>query len=129
MIKERRTMDRRNLLYYLQVTDATSTERVGIMVDISPGGFKLDSREPIPNGSINRLRVNITNDVASQASLVFAGRSKWCRPDHIEPSIYNVGFEVINLSPMDALIYQRVFEKYGSQTNAIGNNKDNYLWK
>jgi len=99
------------------------------MVDISPGGFKLDSREPIPNGSINRLRVNITNDIASQASLIFSGRSKWCRSDHIEPSIYNVGFEVINLSPMDALIYQRVFEKYGSQTNAIGNNKDNYLWK
>ena len=129
MFKENRRMDRRTFSYYMPVTDAASAVQVGIMTDISLGGFKLDSRQPIPNGQVNRLRLDLTYDIAPQASVVFAGRSKWCRPDTIEPSTYNVGFEIFNLSPDDAAILKRVYEKYGMPVNGIGNNVGNYLWK
>jgi PilZ domain len=131
MVKEQRKLDRRNFSYYLPVADAQSAQPIGILTDISLGGFKLDSRQPIPNGQVNRLRLNLSSDFAPQSALVFAGRSKWCHPDHIDSSIYNVGFEVVNMLPEDKVIFQRVFERYGSQTNATGNNTDdfNYLWK
>ena len=131
MTKERRKIDRRNFSYYMPVTDAASTEQVGIMTDISLGGFKLDSREPIPSGQVNRLRLNLTNEIAPQASLVFLGRSRWCQPDYIDPSIYNVGFEVVNMPPGDTIIFQRMFEKYGSQADSSQTNsyQNNYLWK
>ena len=129
MVKEQRKMDRRNFSYYMPVTDADSSKQVGIMTDISLIGFKLDSRQPIPNGQVNRLRLDLTYDLAPQAALVFAGRSKWCHPDYIDPSIYNVGFEIVNMLPDEKVIFQRVFERYGSQANGIGNNTGNYLWK
>jgi hypothetical protein len=126
MARERRKIDRRNFSYYIPVTDAATTEQVGIMTDISLGGFKLDSQRPIPEGQVNRLRLNLTNEIASQESLVFVGRSKWCQPDYIDPSTYNVGFEVVNMTPSDAIIFQRMFEKYGSKNN--NNQIGNYLW-
>ena len=129
MVREQRKLDRRNFSYYLPVTDAESARQIGIMTDMSLGGFKLDSRQPIPNGQVNRLRLDLTYDLAPQPALVFAGRSKWCHPDSIDSSIYNVGFEIVNMLPEDKVIFQRVFERYGSQTNDTGNNIGNYLWK
>jgi hypothetical protein len=129
MVDERRKIDRRTFSYYIPVTDAVSEERVGIMMDISLGGFRIDSKEPIPGGKINRLRLNLSEDIASQPFLKFAGRSIWCHPDYIDPSIYNVGFEIISLSPSDTLIYKRLFEKYGSQSDGIGKNNYDFLWK
>ena len=129
MEKERRKLERRKFSYYMPVVDPTSTEQVGIIVDISPGGFKVDSLEPIPKGQVNHLCLFLTSDFAPQVSLVFAGRSKWCSPDYVDPTIYNIGYELINLSPKDTLTYQRVFEKFGS--HPIGNSfsNDNYFWK
>ena len=129
MLNEQRKLDRRNFSYYMPVTDAETAEQVGIMTDISLGGFKLDSRQPIPNGQLNHLRLNLTYDLTPQAALKVFGRSKWCHPDYVDPSIYNVGFEIVNLAPDDKVILQRVFERYGLQNNGIGNNNGNYLWK
>ena len=129
MVKEQRKMDRRNFSYYMPVTDADSSKQAGIMTDISLIGFKLDSWQPIPNGQVNHLRLDLTYDLAPQATLVLTGRSRWCHPDHVEPTIYNVGFEIVNMAPDDKVILQRVFERYGLQNNGIGNNKGNYLWK
>jgi PilZ domain len=128
MIKEQRRMDRRNFSFYMPVTDADSSKQVGIMTDISLAGFKLDSRQPIPSGQMNRIRLDLSYDVAPRATLVLFGRSKWCHPDYVEPSTYNVGFEIVNMLPDEKVILQRVFESYGSQTNANGNNGENYLW-
>ena len=129
MVIEHRKMERRNSSYYIPVADADSSKQIGIITDISLRGFKLDSQKPIPNGQVSHFRLGLTTEIAPRAFLEFSGRSRWCRPDDIEPSIYNVGFEIFNMPPGDALVYQRVFEKYGSPTIAIGNNNGNYLWK
>ena len=129
MVKEQRKMDRRNFSYYMPVTDADSSKQVGIMTDISLIGFKLDSRQPIPKGQVNHLRLDLTYDLAPQASLVITGQSRWCHPDYVEPTIYNVGFEIVNLAPDEKVILQRVYERYGSKNNGIVNNNGNYLWK
>jgi len=129
MANEQRKSDRRDFSYYMPVTDADSSKQVGVMTDISLAGFKLDSRQPIPNGQVNRFRLDLTYDIAPQAALVLLGRSKWCHPDYVEPSIYNVGFEIVNMLPDEKVILKRVFERYGSKTNANGNNNENYLWK
>ena len=129
MISEQRRRTRRNLSYYMPVLDAKTKKPRGIMTNISMGGFRLDSREPIPPGQFGRFRLNLTNDIAPNASLEFAGRSKWCRPDTYEPSTFNVGFEIVNISPDDVFIYRRVFEKCGTYTSGVEINKGDYLWK
>lgn len=126
MAMERRKLNRRNFSYYMRVMDETTGELVGHLADISTGGFKLDCRQPVPLNRDFALRVDLTSEVANKTHMVFAARSKWCQPDRYDPSAYNVGFQIINMSASDLEVFARMFEKYGS-TNK--NSNLDYLWK
>jgi hypothetical protein len=129
MVAERRKLDRKDAFYYITVSDAITNQPRGIMTEISLTGFKLDSQVPIPTGEVDSFRLNLTNEISRKAFIVFYGRSKWCQRDPIDPSIYNVGYEIVNISADDAPIYQRVFEKYGSSTFDYRVNTGNYMWR
>jgi hypothetical protein len=60
--------------------------------------------------------------------MVFLARSRWCHPDTVDPTSFNVGFQITNMAPSDFEIFNRLFEKYGS---AGGNQQrsSDYLWK
>ena len=125
MKSERRKMDRRTSSCNLSLVEATSSKQIGIMADISPAGFKLDSAAVFPKDMAIRLRLNIPPEFSSQPSIVFTANSKWSHSDSIEPYINKAGFEITAITPEDALIYQRVFELCGSQTN-IKHRNNNY---
>jgi hypothetical protein len=61
--------------------------------------------------------------------MVFIARSKWCQPDNIDPTSFNVGFEIINMSASDMAIFQRMFDKYGSENRVRNRGSDDYLWR
>jgi hypothetical protein len=114
---ERRNTNRRNFGYYMQVVDDRTQELVGHLADISPRGFKLDSPHVVPTGNDFRLRLSLTSDVASKSYMVFIANSRWCKPDPLDPTAYNIGFEIKNIAPDDNQIFQQIVEKYGSQGN------------
>ena len=126
---DKRKINRRDFTYYMQVTDDINKQLVGYISDISAKGFKLDSQKQIPPGQDFRLHIELSPDIADTNSMVFVARSKWCRPDHVDPNTFNVGFEIINMTPSDMQIFQRMFEKYGSQTTMRSRKSDDYLWK
>jgi len=126
MPMERRKLNRRNFSYYMRVMNEATGELVGHLSDISTGGFKLDSRQAVPLNRDFTLRVDLTNEVANKTFMVFVARSRWCQPDHYDPSTYNVGFQIINMTPGDLEIFSRMFEKYGSNNK---NSNLDYLWK
>ena len=126
---DKRKIDRRDFTYYMQVKDATTKQIVGYLSDISTGGFKLDSQTEIPPGKDFRLHIDLTPDIANQNSMVFIARSKWVHRDHVDPFTFNVGFEITNMAPGDMLIFQRMFDKYGSQNTMKSKGSDDYLWK
>jgi hypothetical protein len=130
MATEKRRIERRNVSYYIPVTEAGTARLVGVIMDISLGGFKLDSPEQIPKGRVNNFHIDLPKDIAPQSALIFTGRSKWCRPDYIDPSTYNVGYEFLNISQANAQVFQQIFEKYGSQPgDGRRNNSDDYMWR
>ena len=126
---DKRKKDRREFTYYMQVKDEASKQVIGYLSDISTGGFKLDCPNKIPAGQDFRLQIDLTADVADKTTMTFIARSKWCHPDHIDPTSYNVGFEVVNMAPSDMVIFQRIFEKYGSEQAAKRKNSNDYLWR
>jgi len=126
---DKRKKDRREFTYYMQVKDESTKHVIGYLSDISTGGFKLDCPQQIPPGQDFRLQIDLTADVADKTSMIFIARSKWCHPDHIDPTSYNVGFEIVNMAPSDMMIFQRIFEKYGSEQAARRKGSDDYLWK
>lgn len=126
---DKRKKDRRDFTYYMQVKDDSTKQILGYLSDISTGGFKLDCPKQIPPQQDFRLQIDLTADVADKTTMVFVARSKWCRPDHIDPTSFNVGFEIVSMAPSDMMIFQRIFEKYGKEQSARKKGSDNYLWK
>ena len=112
---ERRKLDRKDFSYYMQLVDHDTHELVGHLTDISSGGFKLDSANPIPINKDFQFRIDLTSEVASKPSMVFVARSKWCKVDPLDPFCYNVGFQLINISPEDIEIFSRMIERYGTK--------------
>ena len=129
MVSEKRRLERRIVTYYIPVTDVGTSKLIGVILDISPRGFKLDCREQIPAGHVNNFRIELPSDFGSQSSLSFSGRSKWCHRDYIDPSSYNVGYEFVNVSPNNAQLLQNIFEKYGSKNGDSGKNTNDYMWR
>lgn len=129
MPSEKRKLARRNFSYYMRVMDETNGQLVGHLADISTGGFKLDCSSTIPINKDFRLRIELTSEVANKGFMVFAARSKWCRPDPIDPGSYNVGFQIINMAPSDFEIFSRMFEKYGSEGSQSQKRSDDYRWR
>lgn len=128
-MNDKRKINRRNFTYYMQVTNDITKELLGYLSDISTGGFKLDSQRQIPPGQDFRLHIELTPDIADKNAMVFIARSRWCRPDHIDPNTYNVGFQIVNMSPSDLIIFQRMFDKYGTENRSSGKSSDDYLWR
>jgi len=116
MESDRRKQPRRRFIYYMQVLDAGTLQFIGHLTDISPMGFRLDSDRPLPVNANYKMRIDLTQDVASKNYLVFTGHSRWCAMDKLEPNLYNVGFEVGNLSYGDSQIFKRMFERYGADS-------------
>jgi hypothetical protein len=127
MASERRKLSRKNFSYYMRVMDETSGQLVGHLMELSAGGFRLDSATAIPPNRDYKLRIELSNEVANKNFMVFLARSRWCRADNIDPTSFNVGFQITSMSPSDFEIFSKLFEKYGS-TGSL-QRTDDYLWK
>ncbi|HXF85650.1 MAG TPA: PilZ domain-containing protein [Anaerolineales bacterium] len=126
---EKRKTSRREFGYYMQVTDDETKKLVGYLSDISPNGFRLDTLQEIAPGQDFRLHIELTPEVADKNFMVFIARSKWCRRDHVDPTTFNVGFEIVNIAPSDAVIFQRMYERYGLESPSRKKRSDDYLWR
>ena len=128
-MSDKRKIDRRDFTYYMQVKDESTKQTIGYLSDISSGGFKLDSPKNIPPGKDFHMLIDLTPDISDKETMVFIARSKWARPDYVDPNTFNVGFEIVNISPNDMLVFQRMFEKYGSEKTARKKSSNDYLWR
>ena len=128
-MSDKRKITRRDFTYYMQVTDDLSKQLIGYLTDISSGGFRLDCPKQIPTGQDFRMQIQLTADVADKTVMSFIARSKWCHTDHVDPNTYNVGFEIVHMAPGDMVIFQRMFDKYGSEKRVKSKSSNNYSWR
>lgn len=104
---------RREFVYYQPVIDYETQQIAGHLTDISAGGFRLDCKTPFPIDKDFRFIIKLSMEVADKPAMIFTARSKWCKVDALDPYLYNVGFQLIQISPEDLKIFQRMMEKYG----------------
>ncbi len=125
--KERRRAERRAFPHYMPLKNEQTGELVGHLADISLKGFRMESLRPIRIETDLPLRMEVPPDVAPVPYMVIRARSKWSLPDRIDPTRYNVGFEIVDMRPEDGPVLGGIFEKYGSQASAPQAATD-YLW-
>jgi hypothetical protein len=116
-VVERRSQDRKDVTYYMKLVNNDTQEVLGHMADISLGGFKLDSIGPVPVNKHFRFTMILPSEVADQPYLAFLARSKWCKVDPLDPNVYNVGFELTNITPSCFKYFKRMVEIFGSTNN------------
>ncbi len=124
---ERRRRERRTFSHYMRLMHENTGELVGHLVNISPEGFRLESLRAIPVNKDFPLRIELPRDVTDKPYMVFVARSKWCRPDKIDPTLFDAGFEIVEMMPGDADIFRLIFERYGS-VDAFRGDRADYLW-
>ncbi len=112
MARELRTFKRRHLIYYLEVIDAESNQILGHLVDLTPKGLMLISKEPIEKGRAFSLRMKLPEDIVDEPHLEFHAKSLWTGKD-INPDFYDTGFEVIDLPPRAKEFIQHLIEQMG----------------
>jgi hypothetical protein len=111
---ERRTTPRKKVSFYLRVLNDDTQEIVGHMVEVSSAGFRLETLAPFVPNQDHYLRLELTPDLGDVPYIVFIARSKWCKMDDIQPNLYQVGFEVVEVMPEDKVVFERVLKNYGS---------------
>lgn len=116
MSEDRRKIKRRYLMYYSRVFDAHTQSLLGHLVDITPLGAMVISEKSIETNVPFRLKLELSNDVSDKRYLEFESKSLWCRPD-IDPSFYDTGFELINVSDEDKAVIERIVAAYGFRDN------------
>lgn len=105
--------ERKDFIFYTQLIDQETQQVIGHLSDISSGGFKMDSQMVLPVNKDFRFRMNLSSDIANKPYMEFLARSRWCNVDPIDPYVYNIGCQLIQITPADFEIFNRMIEKYG----------------
>lgn len=127
--RQRNRPERKDFFYYKQVMNPVTREVIGHLADISTGGFKLDSQNPLPVNRDFQFLINLSSEVADKPYMVFVACSRWCRVDPLDPYVYNVGFQLVDIDPEDREIFNRMMEKYARDaTKANVNLRHSNKW-
>ena len=125
---ERRKLARKNFSYYMRVMNESTGDLVGQLGDISSGGFKLESNKPIASGQVFFLRIDQTGEISKKSFITFRARTCWCQKDPYDPTIYNVGFQIVEMTPGDYDIFVKMFNTYGVQQKTHHKTNSEYIW-
>lgn len=94
---EERRYNRKNLLYYLQVKDTKTGRQVGRAIDISRGGIRLCTSDPITKATRFDFSLDLPKSWYNDKPLNFKAKSLWCRQD-VNPDLYVSGFSFEDIS-------------------------------
>jgi PilZ domain len=121
--------ERKEFFYYKQLMNPVTRQVEGHLADISAGGFKLDSQRPLPTNMDFKFLINLSDEVADKPQIVFVARSRWCRIDPLDPYVYNVGFQLVDIDPEDREIFNSMMDKYArAATKANVNLRHSNKW-
>jgi len=97
----------------MRVLNDDTQEILGHMVEVSAIGLQLETTVALPLQKDYYLRLELTPDLADRPFMIFIARTKWCKMDVIEPNLYHVGFQVVEIMPDDREIFLHIVAKYG----------------
>lgn len=128
MTANKRKLPRRNFAYYMRVLDKNTGELIGQISDISTGGFKLESSKSVAVGLTMELCIDQMSQISEKSFISFSARTRWCERDPYDPTIYNVGIQLLDMTPADYDIFVKMFNSYGEQKQSHHKTNSDYIW-
>jgi uncharacterized protein YjbI with pentapeptide repeats len=96
-VSNKRRNRRVRMMQPLQTYDLRSNQHIGFIIDISSGGIRLSSLQPLPIDASFPFRVLLPNDGQEGRSIDLDVKSVWCRKMG-DSGEFNTGFQFIRLS-------------------------------
>ena len=113
---EQRKLNRRHIMFYSRVFDRKTGEFLGYIGNMTIGGAMVISDKPLEIDKVFSLRIDLPEDMYKKPVLNLEARSIWCQPD-VDPTFYNTGFQLLNLTPDDAAIIGRIIDDFDLREN------------
>ncbi|MDR2442981.1 MAG: hypothetical protein LBE31_05615 [Deltaproteobacteria bacterium] len=99
VLSEKRALPRRELLFYLRVTEPNSAQEIGRLIDIHSKGILLMSRKPLELGRVYNLCIEPPKALQSKSinSIDIKAKSVWIKRSLTLPYMEN-GLMIIDKS-------------------------------
>lgn len=115
VLNEHRQLSRRELIYYLKVTDRRTAQELGRMADIHAGGMLLLSEKPLPGGITYEAALELP-----KALVPAAGRNHidldfecvWSRPGPKNSSYSENGVRFLSLDEDGRAVIDRLIDLF-----------------
>jgi len=111
-MKNIRSIKRRHLFFYLQITEAKQNKLLGYVVDITSKGLKIVSEDALVVGSVLDLKMNLPNDIGRKKELLFSAKVIWCGAD-VNSDFFAVGLEMVDIDKDHIAIIEEMVNEYG----------------
>jgi hypothetical protein len=91
LLADKRELARRELIYYLRVTDLLNSQELGRMVDIHTKGLLLMGSVPLTIGREYLISLELPKALREQGlnDIGLKARAIWCRPSLTQPYLEN----------------------------------------
>jgi hypothetical protein len=91
LLADKRELTRRELIYYLKVTDLLNSQELGRMVDIHTQGLLLMGTSALTIGREYLISLELPKALQEQGltDIGLKARSVWCRPSLTQPYLEN----------------------------------------
>lgn len=112
MDRDGRIMQRKELVFYLELFDTETEEDIGRLVDLTTRGCKVVNVEGFDSGTNMALTVKLPDDRYGVTQLSFNAIARWSEPD-INPDYLVTGFEIIRLGARERKIVRKLMDQFG----------------
>ena len=110
---DKRKPQRKHLRHQLMVFDRNTDELTGYLVNITPEGIMLTTRNPVEVGATFNLRMALPDKIRGSRQVAFDAQSVWCRKDAIT-GFCKTGLKVLEIANGNAETIQILINVFGS---------------
>lgn len=111
-MRERRKLERKNLVAYTQVFDLYGGNLLGYLGDLTVSGAMIISEKPMQTETEITLAIELPElpDIKAVRMSLLA-RVVWCQQD-LSPQYHNIGFEFKEIIPEQKKLIESIIENY-----------------
>ena len=108
---EKRTLERRHLMYYLRVWDTKADQLIGHLADVSSEGFLIVGETQLEIDKEFELKMMLPATADSAEPLIFKANSCWSSND-VNKLFYDTGFQFTDISAETRERLNAIIEEY-----------------
>ncbi len=112
MDRDGRIMQRKELVFYLELFATETGEKLGRLVDLTTRGCKVVNVDGFDSGAVMALTVMLPDKRYGVEKLSFNAISRWSEPD-VNPDYLVTGFEIIRLGARERKIVRKLMAQFG----------------